>query len=54
LVGVVATAIYLLLCLLQDGGPPAVIAGYGAMLFWAAQILRIVGGTAGAVRHGNR
>lgn len=51
-VGLFATALYFLMCLLQEGGVPAVIAGYGASLFWITQILRVSGCLAGAVVHG--
>jgi len=52
LVGVFATGLYLLMCLFQKGGVAAVIAGYGAALFWVTQVLRIAGCIAGAVAHG--
>ena len=52
LVGVFATGLYFLMCLFQEGGVPAVVAGYGATLFWVTQVLRITGCIAGAVAHG--
>jgi hypothetical protein len=51
-VGVFATALYFLMCLFQEGGLPAVIAGYGVGLFWVTQVLRIAGCIAGAIAHG--
>jgi hypothetical protein len=48
LMGVVATALYILLCMLQpDGGISAVIAMYGPILFVLGNLLRIVGCAAG-------
>jgi hypothetical protein len=47
LVGVVATMLYLLLCLGAPGGLPGAIAGYGVPLFWGTQALRIIGGAVG-------
>jgi hypothetical protein len=43
LLGVAATLVYLAICALQPGGISAVIAGYGPLLFWASQALRISG-----------
>ena len=51
-VGVFATALYFLMCLFQEGGLPAVIAGYGVGLFWVTQVLRIAGCIAGAIARG--
>ncbi|HEX7797745.1 MAG TPA: hypothetical protein VF456_25460 [Vicinamibacterales bacterium] len=49
LVGTVATTFYLVMTSLNpQGGLPAAIAGYGAIHFWATQILRIAGCTLGA------
>ena len=43
LMGVVATALYILLCMLQpDGGLSAVIATYGPILFVLGNLLRII------------
>jgi hypothetical protein len=53
LLGVTATLLYLAICAVQPGGIPAVIAGYGALLFWASQALRIAGCVLGA-SHGGR
>ena len=53
LLGVTATLLYLAVCAMQPGGVPAVIAGYGALLFWATQALRIAGCVLGA-SHGLR
>jgi len=52
LLGVAATALYLAMTAGTQGGLAPAITGYGAMLFWVTQILRIVGTTAGAVLHG--
>ena len=52
LLGVAATLLYLALCATQPGGIPAVIAGYGAPLFWGAQALRIAGPMLAAARGG--
>jgi len=49
LLGVTATLLYLALCALQPGGIPAVVAGYGALLFLASQALRIAGCVLGAL-----
>jgi hypothetical protein len=48
LMGVVATLIYLALGAVQPGGIGPVIAGYGVVLFWANNALRIAGATLGA------
>ena len=52
LVGVVATALYLLMSSFQPGGLPVVIAGYGVIHFWGTQVLRMVGCTLGGSAHG--
>jgi hypothetical protein len=52
LLGVAATAFYLVMTAGAQGGLAPAIAGYGATLFWVTQLLRIVGTTAGAVLHG--
>lgn len=52
LLGVVATLIYLAICAAQPGGVSAVIQGYGLLLFWASQALRIAGCVFGAVLGG--
>ena len=49
LVGVVATLMYLALCLIGPGGIPAAVAVYGAPLYVLNNVLRIAGGLAGAV-----
>src|SRR5438105_4654506 len=51
LVGVLATIIYIVLCMLGPGGLPAAVAIYGAPLYISLNGLRIVGCTLGAV-HG--
>jgi len=48
LVGVIATTIYLVLCMLGPGGLGAAVAAYGAPLFVALNALRIAGCAAGA------
>ena len=48
LLGAVATALYLLICLGAPGGLSGVIAGYGMLHFWGTQALRVVGGAVGA------
>jgi hypothetical protein len=48
LIGAAATLLYLGLCAAQPGGVPAVIAGYGPLLFWASQALRVAGCVLGA------
>jgi hypothetical protein len=48
LLGLTATLLYLVICAVQPGGVPAVIAGYGALLFWTSQALRIAGCVLGA------
>lgn len=48
LLGVIATLIYFAICAASPGGIPAVIAGYGAFVFWLSQILRICGSMVGA------
>ena len=52
LVGVLATAIYIVLCMLGPGGLAAAVAFYGALLFVLLNALRIVGCTIGA-SHGS-
>lgn len=52
LLGVIATLIYLAICAAQPGGVSAVIQGYGRLLFWASQALRIAGCVFGAVLGG--
>ena len=47
LVGVIATAMYLGLGMLQPGGLPPIVAAYGPFVFYLAQGLRIAGSTAG-------
>ena len=47
LLGIVATMLYLVLCLGAPGGLPGAIAGYGTPLFWGTQALRILGGAVG-------
>ena len=49
LVGVLATIIYLVLCVVGPGGIPAAAAFYGTLLFVSLNALRIAGSTAGAV-----
>lgn len=48
LIGVVATAIYFGLVLMQPGGLAAALAVYGAPMFYLVQALRIAGCVAGA------
>ena len=48
LIGILATVIYLLMCLPSPGGLPAVIAMYGPTFFVVGNGLRIVGCIAGA------
>jgi hypothetical protein len=48
LIGVVATAMYLGLVLMQPGGLAAAIAVYGVPMFYLGQALRIAGCVAGA------
>ena len=51
LVGVLATIIYLVLCMVGPGGLAAAVAFYGAPLYVSVNALRIAGCTAGAM-HG--
>jgi len=51
LVGVIATAIYLVLCMLGPGGLAAAVAVYGAPLYVLLNALRIAGCAVGAI-HG--
>jgi hypothetical protein len=48
LVGLLATIIYIVLCMTGPGGLPAAVAFYGAPLFVAVNALRIAGCAAGA------
>ena len=48
LLGVAATLLYFAICALQPGGISAAIAGYGPLLFWTSQLLRISGCVLGA------
>jgi hypothetical protein len=48
LIGLLATALYLLMCLANPGGLPAVVAMYGAALFVIGNSLRVVGCIVGA------
>jgi hypothetical protein len=52
LVGVIATAIYIVLCMVGPGGLPAAVAAYGAPLYVLLNALRIVSCTIGAM-HGS-
>lgn len=53
LVGIVATAFYLLMSSLnQRGGLSAAIAAYGTIHFWGAQLSRIAGCALGGAQHG--
>jgi hypothetical protein len=52
LVGVLATIIYIVLCMLGPGGLPAAIAAYGAPLYILNNALRIAGCVIGAVHQG--
>ena len=54
LVGVIATAMYLGLGMLQPGGLPPIVAAYGSVYFYLAQGLRIAGAAAGASYQGTR
>ena len=47
LIGIFATLLYILLCLVQPDGISSVIAMYGPTLFVLGQLLRIVGCAAG-------
>jgi hypothetical protein len=47
LIGVLATAIYILLCVVQPGGIALVIAMYGPVQFFLGNALRILGCAAG-------
>ena len=47
LIGVIATVLYLLLCMTQPGGISSVVALYGPVLFVLANLLRILGCAAG-------
>ena len=49
LVGVLATVIYLAVCMAGPGGLPAAIAFYGAPLYVLVNALRIIGCTLGAL-----
>ena len=49
LVGVVATAMYFGLVLMQPDGLSAAVAVYGAPLFWFSQAMRIAGCVTGAL-----
>jgi hypothetical protein len=48
LIGIVATVLYLLLCMTQPDGLSAVVAMYGPAVFVLANLLRVVGCAAGA------
>jgi len=48
LVGVIATLIYIAICMLGPGGLPAAVAFYGAPLYVSLNVLRIVGCIVGA------
>jgi hypothetical protein len=48
LVGVIATIIYIAICMLGTGGLPAAVAFYGAPLYVSLNALRIAGCIAGA------
>lgn len=52
LVGLVATTIYILICVFGPGGLPAAVAAYGAPLYVLNNVLRIAGCTVGAVHQG--
>jgi hypothetical protein len=52
LVGVLATAIYIALCMLGPGGLPAAVAVYGAPLYVLLNALRIAGCVVGAMHQG--
>lgn len=54
LTGVVATAIYLVICSIPPNTPAAVLAAYGPFWFFVANGLRIVGSVAGAAYQGRR
>ena len=54
LVGVVATAMYFGLVVMQPGGIPEVVAMYGAALFYFSQAMRIAGCVAGAAHQQRR
>ena len=54
LVGVVATLFYLAMSAFSQDGLSGAIAGYGPLLFWGTQLLRIVACTTGAALHGRQ
>ena len=54
LIGILATAIYLVLCLANPGGLREVVAMYGTVMFIVDNGLRIVGCSAGAYALGLR
>ena len=54
LVGIVATVFYLVMTAFAQGGLETAVAGYGPILFWVTQIVRIIGCTAGAAVHAPR
>jgi len=54
LVGTVATVFYLIMTAAASGGLAPALAGYGPILFWGTQLLRILGSTAGAGFHAPR
>ena len=54
LIGVLATAIYLLLGVAQPGGIGPIVTMYGPFLFFAANVLRILGCTAAGFAYRSR
>jgi hypothetical protein len=48
-VGVLATIIYIALCMLGPGGLPAAVAAYGAPLYVLLNVLRVAGCVVGAI-----
>ena len=54
LVGVLATAMYFGLVLMQPDGLSSAIAVYGVPLFWFSQVMRIAGCVAGALHDRQR
>ena len=54
LTGVVATAMYIVVCMLGQGGLAAAVAFYGLPLYVGINALRIAGSTAGAMHQASR
>ena len=54
LVGILATVIYLLLCLANPDGIAAIVAAYGPFLFVLSNVMKIVGAAAGSFARGRQ